>query len=516
MPTSGQRKEGNGQIAPGKIPFPGHLSQQKNGVPQLNSLPFEARKDIVTPGKRTPQPTTNPILIAPTTVNSMTIPFASKIQTVSELTRSIKVLLENGFAFVAICGEISNLKRPYSGHLYFTLQDANAQIKAVLFKTQRRYLARDLADGHQVVCRGRISVYEPRGDYQLIVDSVEFAGSGDRQAAYEQLKERLYQEGLFAESYKKKFPLLPKGIALITSPRGAAIHDFLTVAARRSPSIPIEILPVAVQGESAAAEVRRAITTAIARNRCEVIVICRGGGSTEDLWPFNDEALARTVFQSPLPIVSAIGHEIDFTILDFVADHRAPTPTAAAEFVFPDQGQLAYQVRQHRLRQRAIVQDTLTNYQNRLALQNRLLGDPTRAINNLTMRIDFATNRLHQALSRRQAHRQQQLANQQTILTRHHPQAILTRHHNNITTLRGKLLELSQRHLERKIAAVRHFSSLIRSLSPLAILERGYAIVQRLPDKNIIRSGQETKTGDQLEIRLHEGRIGCEVKRIVP
>jgi len=420
----------------------------------------------------------------------MTIPFSSKIQTVSELTRSIKVLLENGFAFVAICGEISNLKRPYSGHLYFTLQDASAQIKAVLFKTQRRYLARELADGNQVVCRGRISVYEPRGDYQLIVDSVEFAGAGDRQAAYLRLKERLYQEGLFAETHKKKFPLLPGGIALITSPRGAAVHDFLTVAARRAPSIPIEIHPVAVQGESAAAEVGRAITTAISRNRCEVIVICRGGGSVEDLWPFNDEALARTVYHSPIPVVSAIGHEIDFTILDFVADHRAPTPTAAAEFVLPDQAQLSYQLMQHRLRQQAIVQDTLTNYRHRLTLQNRLLGNPTRTINNFRMSIDFAITRLRQAIDSQQVSRRQRLEGQKTLIAHHSPQAIMARQGTNLANLRGRLLELSQRLLQQKADTVQHTASLLRSLSPLAVLERGYAIVQTMPDKKIIRSGQ--------------------------
>ncbi len=270
----------------------------------------------------------------------MTTPFASRIQSVTEITQSIKLLLENGFAFVAVCGEVSNLKQPYSGHLYFTLKDTGAQIKAVLFKTQRRYLAAEMADGVQVICRGRISVYEPRGDYQLVVDSVEFAGAGDRLAAFEQLKEKLNSEGLFAEAHKKKLPLLPQGIALITSPRGAAVHDFLTVAGRRFPSIPIEIHPVAVQGDHAAAEIGAAVKAACHRNRAEVIVICRGGGSAEDLSPFNSEELARTVYQATIPVVSAVGHEVDYTILDFVADHRCPTPTAAAEAVLPDRSRL--------------------------------------------------------------------------------------------------------------------------------------------------------------------------------
>ncbi len=446
----------------------------------------------------------------------MAIPITSRIQTVTEITRSIKVLLENGFAFVAVCGEVSNLKRPYSGHLYFTLKDQEAQIKAVLFKTQRRYLPEDIADGAQLICRGRVSVYEPRGDYQLVVDSVEFAGAGGRQAAFEQLKDKLYNEGLFSEAQKKKLPLLPKGIALITSPRGAAIHDFLTVAARRFPSIPIEIHPVAVQGDNAASEIVAAIHTACHRGFADVIVICRGGGSVEDLWPFNNEALARTVYQASIPIVSAIGHEIDFTILDFVADHRSPTPTAAAEFVLPEQSQLQLVVRQHIFRQRAILTPKVAHYQHRLSLQSRLLNNPTSAINTFRMRIDYLLSRLRRGIDTALLAKQQRVNGQRSIIDQHNPKQILTRHRERLATLRQRLIDLNQRQLERKIAALQRCAALVKSISPLAVLERGYAIVQKMPGKKVVRSNSEVCEGERLEVRLHDGRLECEVAKILP
>ncbi len=445
----------------------------------------------------------------------MTMSFSSRIQTVTEITRSIKVLLENGFAFVSVCGEVSNLKKPYSGHLYFTLKDHDAQIKAVLFKLQRRYLPEDIADGHQVICRGRISVYEPRGDYQLVVDSVEFAGAGNRQAAYEQLKEKLYREGLFDDIHKKKLPLLPHGIALITSPRGAAVHDFLTVAARRFPSIPIEIHPVSVQGDNAAAEIIKAIKMVAIRDWADVIVICRGGGSAEDLWPFNSEELARTVYQSRIPVISAIGHEIDFTILDFVADHRSPTPTAAAEFVLPEQSRLQQQVWQHRVRQSSILRQKVANYSHRLSLQNRLLGNPSSNILTLRLRLDFVWSRLRRSLDSQLAAKQQRLDGQLTVIGHHNPQQIMERHIATLAHLRQRLIGLNQIHLERKRGAVQRCAGLVRSLSPLAVLERGYAIVMKIPGKKIMRSSREANEGDRLAIRLHEGSLECEVTTIL-
>lgn len=441
----------------------------------------------------------------------MATPLSSRVQTVSEITRSIKVLLESGFAFVAVSGEVSNLKRPYSGHLYFTLKDHDAQIRAVLFKTQQRYLAEELRDGGQVICRGRVSLYEPRGEYQLLVDSVEFAGAGSRQAAFERLKERLYHEGLFAEAHKRALPLLPRAIALITSPRGAAVHDFLTIAARRFPSVPVEIHPVAVQGEGAAAEVIAAITMACRRGRAEVIVICRGGGSVEDLWPFNSEELARAAYASELPIVSAIGHEVDFTILDLVADLRAPTPTAAAEAVLPDRTQLRLLVSRNASRQQAIIQRMVTHFRQRLALQQRLLGDPSRGIDGIRMRIDFLLSRLQRAVGNQLSAKRLAVSGQRARIDHHNPQATLLRHRETIANARQRLIHLADGQVLRKRALLQRQVDLLTTISPLAVLERGYALVRTVPGRSVVRCKGEVRPGERLEVRFYDGGVECEV-----
>lgn len=243
-----------------------------------------------------------------------------RIFSVSELTSSIKSMLEGRFPFISVAGEISNLRRPASGHLYFTLKDDRAQIKTVLFKTQQRYLEKTPRDGQMVVCQGRLTVYEPRGDYQLIVDAMDFHGAGALQLAFEQLKKKLAAEGLFDQEDKKPLPALPRHITLVTSPTGAAVHDFIRIAQSRYPQIRIAVFPVAVQGDAAAGEIQEAILEINNQMHTDIIVLCRGGGSIEDLWAFNDEQLAREIRYSNIPVVSAVGHEIDFTIADFAAD----------------------------------------------------------------------------------------------------------------------------------------------------------------------------------------------------
>ncbi|MDP2105419.1 MAG: exodeoxyribonuclease VII large subunit [Desulfobulbaceae bacterium] len=435
----------------------------------------------------------------------------SKVQSVTEITRSIKGLLETSFSFAAVCGEVSNLKQPYSGHLYFTLKDQGAQLRAVMFKTQRRYLSEAFADGARIICRGRLSVYEPRGEYQLIVDSVEGAGLGDRLAAYEQLKEKLFREGLFDSERKRKLPLLPEGIALITSPRGAAVHDFLTIAARRFPSVPIEIVPVAVQGEGAVAEIIAAIRLTCQRARAGVIVICRGGGSVEDLSPFNCEELARTVGQASIPVVSAIGHEIDFTILDFVADCRAPTPTAAAEMVLPDRGQLCTTVRQYTARQRAVVVGSMAQLRHRLTLQTRLLGDPTRVVETFRMRIDFLVSRMRRGVDSQLKQGVQRVEKMRGVVVRYDPNLLVARHETAVAILRQRLLDLEQRFLERRRARLEQCTAILRSVSPQAVLERGYAIAQMLPGGDIVKSVGTVSCGDRLSLKLCDGSVVCRV-----
>ena len=266
---------------------------------------------------------------------------APAIATVSQVTRRIKDLLEGKFRFVQVSGEISNLRRPASGHCYFTLKDEDAQLAAVLFKNQQRYLLEQPRDGQQVICHGRVSVYEPRGSYQLIIDTIDFHGQGLLQLRFAELKKRLANEGLFGNDHKKKLPSHPRRITLVTSTSGAAVHDFLSIWRKRGRLVRVDIYPVRVQGKGAEAEISQAIEELNRRQHCDVIVLCRGGGSLEDLWPFNEELPAWTIFHSQIPVVSAVGHEIDFTIADFCADMRAPTPTGAAELLLPDQAQLA-------------------------------------------------------------------------------------------------------------------------------------------------------------------------------
>ena len=261
--------------------------------------------------------------------------FAAAI-TVSQLNRQAKTLLEQGLAQLWVEGEISNIARPASGHVYFTLKDKSAQIRAAFFRQRQRGPTISLKDGDQVLVYGRVSLYEARGDYQLIVEQIEPAGEGALKRQFEVLKKKLAAEGLFDEDRKQELPELPTRIGVITSPTGAAIRDIVSILGRRFPSIPLVIYPSAVQGDAAPQELITALATAIRRAECDVLILARGGGSLEDLWAFNDEQLARAIAESPIPIVSAVGHEVDFTIADFVADLRAPTPSGAAELVVPD------------------------------------------------------------------------------------------------------------------------------------------------------------------------------------
>ena len=267
-------------------------------------------------------------------------PELPNIYTVSSLTRDIRERLETSFPLVWVSGEVSNLRQPVSGHYYFTLKDANAQLRAVLFKGDHLHLRYKPEEGRQILCRGRVTVYEARGDYQLIVDYLEPAGLGALAQAFEALKTRLAAEGLFDAAHKSPLPFLPRRLALVTSPTGAAVRDFLRVLRGRFPHIGVVIYPVKVQGPEAAGEIVRALTEVPKYPGVEVIILARGGGSLEDLWPFNEEAVARAIYRCPLPVVSAVGHEVDFTISDFVADVRAPTPSAAVELVVPDRLEL--------------------------------------------------------------------------------------------------------------------------------------------------------------------------------
>jgi exodeoxyribonuclease VII large subunit len=445
-------------------------------------------------------------------MHSMT---SDQIQTVSELTQSIRGVLEVSFPFVTVAGEISNLRCPHSGHLYFTLKDTTAQIKSVLFKPQQRYLACTPEDGMEVVCRGRISLYEARGEYQLIVDALAAKGTGALQLAFDLLKRKLAAEGLFAGERKKPLPLLPERIALITSPSGAAVHDFLTMAQKRCAAVPVEIIPVRVQGAGAMEDIIEAIALCNERGRNDVIVLCRGGGSLEDLWTFNEEKLARAIADSGIPIVSAIGHEIDFTIADLVADFRAPTPTAAAEAVVPNRAQLEAQLDNLRNRLARTVMDRLAVSRRTIETHQRILGDPTSLLDQFRLTTDHALASLQFAFSSVIHQRQLALAGLSQVLARHTPQQRLEYRRQEVHELRRRLGQAMLRQQERKRAALGKTASLLQAISPLAVLGRGYSII-RQKNGEVLRSYTEVHLGEDLSITLAQGRLDCEVKKILP
>ncbi len=447
------------------------------------------------------------------------------ILTVSQISRSIRNLLEGEFCFVRVSGEISNLSRPYSGHCYFTLKDEGAQLRAVLFKGQQRFLAKDIGDGQQVVCHGRISVYEPRGDYQLIVDTIDFHGAGLLQLQFAELKKRLAAEGLFDEERKKAIPLFPRNITLITSPTGAAVHDFLKIWRNRGWGAAIQIFPVRVQGVGAAEEIAGAIArinrikTTNTGLRPDIIVLCRGGGSLEDLWAFNEECVARAIAGSTLPIVTAIGHEIDFTIADFCADLRAPTPTGAAEQIIPDNTRVQRQILLCKRQLATLLLKKINDYSRQVSQNRRLLGDLRMTLSHFTLQIDHNTSRLTHSLERLLQKQTLRLERVISRLEHQSPANRVTIQTERLRHATEKLCQQIQVLLKQKSAAFSAQAALLDTVSPLATLARGYAIVRRKKSEKkqeeiISRSGQ-VNPGEEIEIVLHDGRLECAVNRVV-
>ncbi len=435
-----------------------------------------------------------------------------KIFSVAELTAAVKSMLEGRFPFINVAGEISNLRRPGSGHIYFTLKDDRAQVKSVLFKMQQRYLEKLPRDGQMVVCRGRISVYEPRGNYQLIVDAMDFHGAGALQLAFEQLKQKLAVEGLFATAEKKELPALPRHITLITSPTGAAVHDFIRVAQNRYSQIKISVYPVVVQGEAAAGEICRALVDINSQVDTDIIVLCRGGGSIEDLWAFNDEQLARTIRDSAIPVVSAVGHEIDFTIADFAADLRAPTPSGAAEMLLPDSDALAGRIDELAHRIHHTMRSQLERCQGQLVLYRQQLSSATRPIDTLMLRLDQLRGNLEQAIHNILADGQTQLNTLENRLKHSNPLQVVRLHQQTIQTLRQRLDQSTDRILLEKEQGLIRSSGLLDAVSPLATLARGYAIARKTTTrKTVITHSTQVAKGETIEIILHQGCLKCQV-----
>ncbi len=434
-----------------------------------------------------------------------------RILSVADLTASIRAILETSFPFVSVTGEISNLARPGSGHIYFSLKDDNARIRAVMFRTQQRYLDRMPENGDEVICRGRVSVYEPRGEYQIIVDTLEHAGTGSLRLAFEALKTRLAAEGMFAADKKKPIPKLPEKITLVTSVSGAAVHDFIKTARRRFDNIPLEIMPVTVQGEKAAAEIRDAIEELNVLDSTGVIVLCRGGGSLEDLMPFNDEQVARAIFASKIPVVSAVGHETDFTISDMVADLRAPTPTAAAELVVPEKKNLTATITRMQCRLSELIRSRLETEGFRLKMLKRFLSDPIVAMGGYRSMIADRLWQLKTAVNRKISATNDRLRILNERLRVRGPEPMIDRLRLRCDDLEVLMCKEIRRRLERDKERLGFTAARLDNLSPLAVLGRGYAIATRLPGGELIGDAGQVEKDEKISVRLKKGKLTCRV-----
>jgi exodeoxyribonuclease VII large subunit len=436
------------------------------------------------------------------------------IYSVSRLNREVKMLLERGFGTLWLEAEISNLARPSSGHWYFSLKDAAAQVRCCMFR-QRNMLCKFAAkDGQKVLVRARIGLYEPRGEYQIVIEHMEDAGLGALQRQFEELAAKLSAEGLFAPERKRPLPTLPKRIGLITSPSGAAVRDILHVLARRFAAIPVLIYPVAVQGTSAAAEVCAAIATAGRRAECDVLILARGGGSLEDLWAFNQEALARAIVASTIPVITGIGHEIDFTIADFAADMRAPTPSAAAEIVVPDSEEWLVSLRRSGARlQRALLRSMQSRGERlRWLIGRAALVSPVARLAQQSQRLDELEQRLTRSMRRLLSERRSALIERRGALWQASPIARVQGAAAHYAVLRTRLrtaaLDTLRRSRERLMPLVRT----LNAVSPLATLQRGYAIVASA-DGRILRDAADAAPDSIIEARLARGTLRAKVEK---
>lgn len=447
------------------------------------------------------------------------IPDHATAISVSDLNRRARALLEDGMERVWVLGEISNLARPASGHLYFSLKDESAQIRCAWFLQRQRGPSigerSGVKNGDRMLAFGRVSIYEARGDYQLIVEQLEPAGEGALRRQFEVLKKKLLAEGLFDAARKQSLPALPKCIGVITSPSGAAVRDILSILRRRFPVVPVVIYPSAVQGEAAAPELRAALKAAMRRAECDVLIISRGGGSLEDLWAFNDEALARAIAECPIPVISAVGHEVDFTICDFVADVRAPTPSGAAEIVVPDQAEWQRNLGTLAMRNAALIQRQVNDrYQRVDWLGRRLMQCSPSA--SLARQRDWLLN-LRQLLAAAMRHdlgvRRRRLDALQARLLRRSPELDVERRINRLAALRQQMATAMLRSVNTATHRLNVDERALRAVSPLATLDRGYAIVTDAGGR-VLRDSRQSAKGATIQAQLARGRLTAIVSDI--
>ncbi len=433
---------------------------------------------------------------------------------VTQLNRQVKSMLENSFLSLRVQGELSNLAKPSSGHWYFTLKDAKAQIRCAMFKGSNRHLNFEPKEGDEVIVQAKVSLYEGRGDYQLICNSMEEAGSGRLQLAFEQLKAKLLKEGIFDASYKKSIPSLVKHLAVITSPTGAAVHDVLSVLKRRFPGLAVTIYPCQVQGAQAAASIIKALQTAQDQQVCDLVLITRGGGSLEDLWPFNEEQLARSIFACTLPVISAVGHEVDFSICDLVADYRAPTPSAAAEIISPDQDNLRIKIDQL---QKSLINNmnaTLANSSKHHQALVARLKSPQQKLQLQQLQLSALRNRLPiPTKDTLNAAKQHLSLNQQKIMS-FNPQTIIDNNNTQLVHLYDQLVQLTHhQHLNYR-HNLSSAAAMLHSVSPLSTLERGYSIT--MTERQPITKYQQVEIGQTITTKLHRGKIESTITNIQP
>lgn len=435
------------------------------------------------------------------------------VYTPSRLNREARILLERGFAALWIEGEISNLSRPSSGHWYFSIKDESAQLRCAMFR-QRNVLARfSPRDGQHVLIRGRVSLYEPRGDYQFLADHIEEAGEGELRRRFEMLKARLAAEGLFASERKRPLPRLPKRIGIITSPSGAAIRDILHILERRFCTIPVLIYPVAVQGAAAAPQIVRAIHRAAARAECDVLILARGGGSLEDLWPFNEEAVARAMAACTIPIISGVGHEVDFTIADFVADVRAPTPSGAAEIAAPDCNEWLRHLSLLSRRLASAFNRSVAARRERLRWLERRLGQlhPGIELRQRAQRLDELDVRLARAIRQQLRQRRSAVAQQAAHLRHASPVVRLANAKARLQIARAAMHTAVRNRIQQLQRVLALAAGTLDAISPLATLQRGYAILTDA-DGSVVTDAAKLRTGDRIDARLAAGRVSARVE----
>ena len=434
--------------------------------------------------------------------------------TVSELTGLLRTSLEEQFSDVYLEGELSNLRAPGSGHVYCTLKDKTSQIRAVLFRSSAVRLRFALQEGMQVIVRGRLTVYEPRGEYQIVLDTVEPKGIGALQIAFEQLKERLTAEGLFDQGRKKSIPAFPRTVGVVTSLTGAAIRDILVVLRRRWPTLHIVIAPVQVQGERAGQQIAEALNALNELSFVDVIIVGRGGGSLEDLWSFNEEIVVRAIAASHVPVVSAVGHEVDVTLADFAADLRAPTPSAAAEAVVPVLAEIVERLRELTTRTGQVMFRHCAFERQRLDAAIRGVTDVRFRLQDAAQRTDDMMDRVRELLQRLLTSGRERVHEAQRDLSGLNPVLVIKQGLATIPQLSKRLEGQMEVVLTQHRHRIHATLAQLNILSPLAILERGYSILQTIPAGQILHRASDVEVGQELEAQLASGRLSCTVTRV--